>query len=130
MGTSPFNVHVLACLCTTAKQDNQCISVQPEVDPVPRSDVNSILHHARADAFGVRQVSSLHAHKSGTHSVRSPRIETVHPAAEWTTATPIYVLPDFYDSHAHMVVEPGMSGKGINDALRPALAPRCVWVYR
>jgi hypothetical protein len=43
------NIFGLAFLRTTPEQDNELITVSPEIDPVTGAEINSVLDDARTD---------------------------------------------------------------------------------
>jgi hypothetical protein len=87
----PFNVFRLSGLITTTKQDDECRSVPPAIDPVSGALIDAKLDHSLADRFAIAECPSLDlANPSRNSGLCAFIAEALEPLIEWALAR---VLP-------------------------------------
>ena len=75
-----------------SRKDRTSCAIPAEIDPIAKAPIDLVFENARADAFGVREISLLHFR-------RCLRVEAGEPflgnnaARSWSKVT--YVLPFF-----------------------------------
>jgi len=54
---------MLAFLSPAAEEDNDCVSILPEVDPVSGAEINAAFMDASTDTLGIREITLLDPNK-------------------------------------------------------------------
>src|SRR5688572_8080720 len=88
------DVAVLALLGPAAEQDDKGVAVFPEIDSVPRAEVDPVFEDASADPFDIRKVSQLHPKKCRRYLRCGAGIETTKPFRERARAIAVEKLPN------------------------------------
>jgi hypothetical protein len=57
IGDRRIYVALLPLLRTARQQDQQCVPVAPEIDPVSRPEIDLVFQHALADGFYVGEIA-------------------------------------------------------------------------
>ena len=91
-----LNVLVLALLRAAAKQDNKRVSILSKIHAVAGAEVSPIFIHARADAFGIREITLLNADQTCSDLGRCRCVEAVKPFRKRAASFQIKILPDRY----------------------------------
>lgn len=85
---------MLAFLCPAAKEDNDCLSVRPEVDPASGAEINPPFIHAATDALGIREITLLDSNQRGCDLGRCRGVEAFELLRKPAAAARIKVPPD------------------------------------
>jgi len=88
------DISALVFLSPTAKQDHNSLSILAKIDPVSRTEIDSIFTYACADAFRIREITLFYPDQLGGHLRCSRRIEGCEPLCEETITIRIKVFQD------------------------------------
>jgi hypothetical protein len=73
---------LLASLRASGEEQDQLVSISPEVDPVAWAAVYPAFDHAASYAFAVAKVSQTHTRNGVIHQLTTPGIEIEKPVPE------------------------------------------------
>jgi hypothetical protein len=91
---SRVDIVLLALLRAATHQDHQPIAVFPEIDPVPRSEIDFVFEQPATDALDVRKVTARKPGQARGHFRRRLGIQAVEPVCLRTVSIGRDIFPN------------------------------------
>jgi hypothetical protein len=92
IGQSGVDIAMLAPFRPTAQQDDKCLAILAEVDPVTGSVVELVLENSGADAFDVREIPQRDPGQRGCYLRGSHGIQAIEPCRVWAVTFGIEIF--------------------------------------
>jgi hypothetical protein len=89
-----LDVLLLTALGAAAQQDDEIVSIPPEVNSISRTKVQADLQNATSDTFDVRCVALFEAGEGHIDLRGCLCIETVEPVFEGAAARGVFIFED------------------------------------
>jgi hypothetical protein len=95
IGDRHVDVALLPLLRAARQQDQQCLPVAREIDPISRPEIDLVFQHALADGFYVGDIALLHPGDAAGNLGARYRVQIREPFSERLVAIRGYVITDF-----------------------------------